>query len=164
VSPDYPLDRLLRIFRRERRPMAVVRDSETRFLGIVTLEDVIEEIVGEIADEYDRESPGVEPLPDGSVRVPATMHVDDLAELFDVSIEEDEVDTVGGLLGKTIGRVPIAGSHAEVAGLSLTAERMGGRRHRVATVVVRPLSATQQDDNSTAGMPVAAAESQEEAS
>jgi len=55
VSPDYPLDRLLRIFRRERRPMAVVRDSETRFLGIVTLEDVIEEIVGEIEDEHDVE-------------------------------------------------------------------------------------------------------------
>jgi Mg2+/Co2+ transporter CorC len=67
------------------------------------------------------------------------MHVDDLAELFDVTLEEDEVDTVGGLLGKTIGLVPIPGSRAEVAGLSLTAERMAGRRHRIATVIVRRL-------------------------
>jgi len=164
VPESKPVDDLLREMQRDQSHVAIVVDEYGGTAGLVTIEDVIEEIVGEIADEYDRESPGVEQLPDGSVRVPATLHVDDLAELFDVSIEEDEVDTVGGLLGKTIGRVPIAGSHAEVAGLSLTAERMGGRRHRVATVVVRPLSATQQDDDSTAGMPVAAAESQEEAS
>ncbi|GAA1237731.1 hemolysin family protein [Oryzihumus leptocrescens] len=164
VPESKPVDDLLREMQRDQSHVAIVVDEYGGTAGLVTIEDVIEEIVGEIADEYDRESPGVETLPDGSVRVPATMHVDDLAELFDVSIEEDEVDTVGGLLGKTIGRVPIAGSHAEVAGLSLTAERMGGRRHRVATVVVRPLSATQQDDDSPAGMPVAAAESQEEAS
>jgi Mg2+/Co2+ transporter CorC len=70
------------------------------------------------------------------------MHVDDLAELFDVTLEEDDVDTVGGLLGKTLGLVPIPGSHGEVAGLSLTAERMAGRRHRIATVVVRRLADT----------------------
>ena len=68
------------------------------------------------------------------------MHVDDLAELFDVDLDEDEVDTVGGLIGKTIGRVPILGSTCEVAGLRLTAERMSGRRHRIATVVVEPAS------------------------
>jgi Mg2+/Co2+ transporter CorC len=65
--------------------------------------------------------------------------VDDLAELFGVTIEEEEVDTVGGLLGKTIGLVPIPGSKAEVAGLLLTAERMAGRRHRIATVIVQRL-------------------------
>ena len=70
------------------------------------------------------------------------MHVDDLAELFDVTLQEDEVDTVGGLLGKTIGLVPIPGSRGEVAGLSLTAERMAGRRHRIATVLVRRLADT----------------------
>jgi len=68
------------------------------------------------------------------------MHIDDLAELFDVTLEEDEVDTVGGLLAKTNGVVPILGSHCEVAGLSLTAERMAGRRHRIATVIVRRLA------------------------
>jgi Mg2+/Co2+ transporter CorC len=76
--------------------------------------------------------------------VPATMHVDDLAELFDVTLEEDEVDTVGGLLGKTIGLVPIPGSCGQVAGLSLTAERMAGRRHRIDTVIVRRLADTKK--------------------
>ena len=89
-----------------------------------------------VVDEYDRETPGVEVLDDGTVRVPASMHVDDLAELFDVTLEEDEVDTVGGLIGKVVGKVPILGSRAEVAGLVLTAEKMSGRRHRVASVIV----------------------------
>src|SRR6476646_8939917 len=163
VPESKPVDDLLREMQHDQNHAAVVVDEYGGTAGLVTIEDIIEEIVGEIADEYDREAPGVEALEDGGTRVPATMHVDDLAELFDVAIEEDEVDTVGGLIAKTIGRVPIPGSHAEVAGLSLTAERMGGRRHRVATVVVRPLSSPQQDDNSTAGMPVAAAENQEEA-
>jgi len=78
------------------------------------------------------------------------MHVDDLAELFDVSIEEDEVDTVGGLLAKTIERVPILGSRCKVAGLSLTAERMAGRRHRIATVIVRRLADETPADGQTA--------------
>ncbi|MEO7060531.1 MAG: transporter associated domain-containing protein, partial [Lapillicoccus sp.] len=80
--------------------------------------------------------PGVEELDDGTTRVPASMDIDDLADLFDVEIDEEEVDTVAGLLSKAIGRVPIPGSHAEVAGLSLTAEKMAGRRHRLASVVV----------------------------
>ena len=67
------------------------------------------------------------------------MSIDDLADLFDVVIDEEEVDTVGGLLAKTLGRVPIPGSHAGVAGLSLTAEKMAGRRHRIATVIVHRL-------------------------
>ena len=72
----------------------------------------------------------------GRIRVDATMDIDDLAEWFDVEIDEDEVDTVGGLIGKTNGRVPILGSSCEVSGLRLTAEKMAGRRHRIATVLV----------------------------
>jgi len=125
---------------RDQSHLAVVIDEYGGTAGLVTIEDILEEIVGEIADEYDHEPPGVEQLEDGSTRVPATMHIDDLAELFDVTLEEDEVDTVGGLLGKTIGLVPIPGSRGEVAGLSLTAERMAGRRHRIATVIVRRLA------------------------
>ena len=64
------------------------------------------------------------------------MHVDDLAELFEVTIDEEEVDTVGGLIGKITGRVPIVGARCEVGGLSLTAEKMSGRQHRIATVIV----------------------------
>jgi CBS domain containing-hemolysin-like protein len=142
IPESKPIDDLLREMQRDQNHFAIVIDEYGGTAGLVTIEDILEEIVGEIADEYDREAPGVEALEDGSTRVPATMHVDDLAELFDVTIDEDEVDTVGGLLGKTIGLVPIPGSHAVVSGLSLTAERMAGRRHRIATVVVRRLADT----------------------
>jgi CBS domain containing-hemolysin-like protein len=73
------------------------------------------------------------------------MDIDDLADLFEVTIDEDEVDTVGGLIGKTIGRVPIVGSTCEVGGLRLTAERMAGRRHRIASVVVERLPEPESD-------------------
>jgi CBS domain containing-hemolysin-like protein len=135
-----PIDDLLHEMQRDQNHFAIVIDEYGGTAGLVTLEDILEEIVGEIDDEYDREAPGVEELEDGSIRVPATMHVDDLAELLDVTLEEDEVDTVGGLLGKTIGLVPIPGSCGEVAGLSLTAERMAGRRNRIDTVIVRRLA------------------------
>jgi len=141
IPDSKPIDDLLREMQRGQFHFAVVIDEYGGTAGLVTIEDILEEIVGEIADEYDREPPGVEQLADGTTRVPATMHVDDLAELFGVTIEEEEVDTVGGLLGKTIGLVPIPGSTGEVAGLQLTAERMAGRRHRIATVIVRRLDA-----------------------
>jgi CBS domain containing-hemolysin-like protein len=136
VPESKPVDDLLREMQRDQTHFAVVVDEYGGTAGLVTIEDILEEIVGEITDEYDREAPEVEELGDGRLRVAATLHVDDLAELFDVDLEEDEVDTVGGLIGKTIGRVPILGSTCEVAGLRLTAERMSGRRHRIATVVV----------------------------
>jgi CBS domain containing-hemolysin-like protein len=144
IPESKPIDDLLREMQRDQNHFAIVIDEYGGTAGLVTLEDILEEIVGEIDDEYDRESPGVEQLEDGSTRVPATMHVDDLAELFDVTLDEDEVDTVGGLLGKTIGLVPIQGSCAEVAGLSLTAERMAGRRNRIDTVIVRRLADTKK--------------------
>ncbi|MGB8381560.1 MAG: hemolysin family protein [Dermatophilaceae bacterium] len=139
VPESKPVDDLLRDMQREQNHFAIVVDEYGGTAGLVTIEDILEEIVGEIADEYDREEPGVEPLGDGSFRVPATMDVDDFSELFGLDIDEDEVDTVGGLLAKAIGRVPIVGSTAQVDGLSLTAERMAGRRHRIATVIVRAL-------------------------
>jgi CBS domain containing-hemolysin-like protein len=144
IPESKPIDDLLREMQRDQNHFAIVIDEYGGTAGLVTLEDILEEIVGEIDDEYDREAPGVEQLDDGSTRVPATMHVDDLAELFDVTLEDDEVDTVGGLLGKAIGLVPIPGSRGEVAGLSLTAERMAGRRHRIDTVIVRRLADTKR--------------------
>jgi CBS domain containing-hemolysin-like protein len=139
VPESKPVDDLLREMQHDQSHFAMVVDEYGGTAGLVTIEDILEEIVGEIADEYDREAPGVEPMPDGTTRVPATMDIDDLADLFDVTIDEDEVDTVGGLIGKTIGRVPIVGSSCEVAGLRLTAERMAGRRHRIASVIVERL-------------------------
>ncbi|PRY63706.1 CBS domain containing-hemolysin-like protein [Knoellia remsis] len=136
IPESKPVDALLREMQRDQTHFALVIDEWGGTAGLVTIEDIIEEIVGEIADEYDRETPDIEDLGDGRWRVDATMDIDDLADHLDVSIEEDEVDTVGGLIGKTIGRVPILGSTCEVAGLRLTAERMAGRRHRIATVLV----------------------------
>ena len=144
IPESKPIDDLLREMQRDQNHFAIVIDEYGGTAGLVTLEDILEEIVGEIDDEYDREAPGVEQLDDGSTRVPATMHVDDLAELFDITLEDDEVDTVGGLLGKAIGLVPIPGSRGVVAGLSLTAERMAGRRHRIDTVIVRRLADTKK--------------------
>src|SRR6476620_6801726 len=136
VPESKPVDDLLREMQLEQSHVAIVVDEYGGTAGLITIEDIIEEIVGEIADEHDREAPGVEQLEDGTLRVPASMDIDDLAELFDVTTDEEDVDTVGGLLTKVIGRVPIVGSSGTVAGLELTAERMAGRRHRVASVIV----------------------------
>jgi CBS domain containing-hemolysin-like protein len=150
VPESKPADDLLKEMQQEQSHFAMVVDEYGGTAGLVTIEDILEEIVGEIDDEYDKESPTVEELEDGEFRVPAGMSIDDLADLFDVDIDEEEVDTVGGLLAKMIGRVPIPGSHAPVAGLSLTAEKMAGRRHRIATVIVRRLEPPEE-----AGEPLA---------
>ena len=151
VPESKPVDDLLREMQRDQSHFAMVVDEYGGTAGLITIEDILEEIVGEIADEYDREAPGVEDLGDGTFRVPATMDIDDLADLFEVEIEEDEVDTVGGLIGKTIGRVPIVGSHCEVSGLELTAERMAGRRHRIASVIVRRSVTAEEGEDQGAG-------------
>ena len=105
----------------------------------MTIEDILEEIVGEITDEYDQEQPAVEWLAPGRARVTSRLPVTDLAELFGVWIDAEDVETVGGLLAHALGRVPIAGSVATVAGLRLTAESLAGRRNRISTVAVERL-------------------------
>ncbi|XVX21669.1 hemolysin family protein [Actinomycetota bacterium] len=148
VPESKPVDDLLREMQRDQTHLACVIDEYGGTAGLVTIEDVLEEIVGEIVDEYDREEEESEELAADRWRVAASMDIDDLADLCGVEIEEDEVDTVGGLMAKAIGRVPILGSRCEVAGLSLTAEKMGGRRHRVATVLVERVAGN-DDDSST---------------
>jgi CBS domain containing-hemolysin-like protein len=137
VPESKPVDDLMREMQRDQTHVAIVIDEYGGTAGLVTIEDVIEEIVGEITDEYDREDAAVEVLDDGTVRVRSTLHVDELGELFDLDLDDEDVDTVGGLLSKALGRVPIPGAQAVVEGLELTAERPAGRRHRIATVVVR---------------------------
>jgi CBS domain containing-hemolysin-like protein len=148
VPDSKPADDLLREMQRDQTHLAIVVDEYGGTAGLVTIEDILEEIVGEITDEYDREAAMVERLDDGSVRVPAVLHLDDLGELFDIEIEDDDVDTVGGLLAKALGRVPIAGAHAEVHGLELTAEGRAGRRNRIAAVVVRRVGEDEVDGDS----------------
>ncbi|MEU8273446.1 hemolysin family protein [Microbispora bryophytorum] len=137
VPESKPIDELLREMQARQIHLAIVIDEYGGTAGLVTIEDVIEEIVGEIADEYDQEAPRVEWLDEGAVRVTARLPVDELGELFDAEIEVEDVDTVGGLLAHALGRVPIAGSEAVVGGLRLTAENLAGRRNRISTVVVR---------------------------
>jgi magnesium and cobalt exporter, CNNM family len=138
VPDSKPVDVLLREMQAERIHLVIVVDEYGGTAGLATIEDILEEIVGEITDEHDREGPRIEQLPDGSVRVTARLPVDELAELFGVEIEEDDdVETVGGLLAQALGRVPIPGATATVAGLTLVAEGARGRRNRVASLLVR---------------------------
>jgi CBS domain containing-hemolysin-like protein len=116
--------------------LAMVVDEYGGIAGLVTLEDLIEELVGDISDEYDRETPDVVQLGEGIYRVSARLPTDELGDLFGIELDDDDVDSVGGLLAKTLGRLPVPGSSASVSGLMLTAERTEGRRKRLSTVVV----------------------------
>ncbi len=151
---------LLREMQRMRNHVAIVVDEYGGTAGLVTIEDILEEIVGEITDEYDRELPPVEDLGDGRFRVTSRLDIGDLGELYGVALDDEDVETVGGLLAKSLGRVPIPGASAVVAlpedaagaagglaqavpppaALRLTAESVAGRRNRIGTVLVDPLT------------------------
>ena len=138
VPESKPVDDLLREMQAARTHIAVVVDEYGGTAGLVTIEDILEEIVGEITDEYDVvERPPVERLPDGRIRVTARLPIEDLGELFETELPADEVETVAGLLAQALGRVPIPGASAEVGGLRLTAEGTTGRRNRIDTVLVQ---------------------------
>ncbi|MER6525289.1 hemolysin family protein [Streptomyces sp. NPDC001508] len=138
---------LLREMQKERNHVAVVIDEYGGTAGIVTIEDILEEIVGEITDEYDRELPPVEELGEDRYRVTARLDITDLGELYGLEEYDDEdVETVGGLLAKALGRVPIAGATSVVElpdgrELRLTAEAAAGRRNKIVTVLVEPVAA-----------------------
>jgi CBS domain containing-hemolysin-like protein len=136
VPDSKAVDALLKEMQLRQNHIAILIDEYGGTAGLVTMEDLVEEIVGEITDEYDHERPPVEKLEDGSVRVTARLPVEELGELFGREISDDEVDTVGGLLAKHLGRVPIPGASTTVEGLVLLAESTGGRRNRVSTVLV----------------------------
>ncbi|HEY5853598.1 MAG TPA: hemolysin family protein [Aldersonia sp.] len=132
VPDSKSLDSLLAEMQRDRNHMALLVDEYGGIAGLVTIEDVLEEIVGEIADEYDQdEIAPVEPLGDGEFRLSARVSLEDLGELFDVEIDEEDVDTVGGLLAHALGRVPLPGSLVESHGLILRGEGGADNRGRV---------------------------------
>jgi CBS domain containing-hemolysin-like protein len=139
VPDSKPIDELLREMQAARVHMAVVVDEYGGTAGLVTIEDILEEIVGEIADEYDTGAADVESLEDGTVRVSARLPLDDFAEIVGMQFD-DEVDTVGGLLAERLGLVPIAGSTVEIDGFSLVAESGQGRRNRITSVLLVPRS------------------------
>jgi CBS domain containing-hemolysin-like protein len=145
VPESKPVDDLLREMQAGASHMAMVVDEFGGIAGLVTIEDALEEIVGELTDEHDQAAPEVEPLSGGAFRVPSRLPLDELGELFDLEITDDDVDTAGGLLAKALGKVPLAGSSADVAGLRLTADRVEGRRKQVATLLVEQVDDEEDD-------------------
>jgi CBS domain containing-hemolysin-like protein len=119
---------LLREMQKERFHMAIVVDEYGGTAGLITLEDIIEELLGEIVDEFDVEDPMIEPLPGGDVRVNARMALDEVNDLIHAQLPEGDWDTIGGLLLSELGRVPADGESVEVDGWRLTAQRVQGRR------------------------------------
>jgi CBS domain containing-hemolysin-like protein len=139
VPDSKPVDELLAEMQARQIHLVVVVDEYGGTAGLVTIEDVLEEIVGEITDEYDTEEPSFERLASGQLRVNARLPIEHLSELVGTEIEDEDVDSVGGLLAKHLGRVPIPGSSAVVDGFRLTAERVEGRRNRLESVLVEPV-------------------------
>lgn len=145
--PDTKLvDDLLHEMQARNTHVAVVVDEYGGTAGIVTIEDIVEEIVGEIDDEYDVSDDAMIDE-DGAAVVSARLDIDDLADLFDVRIEDEDVSSVGGLLQKLVGSVPIAGSQAQIAGLRLEALPGEGRRHRITRVHVCRVETTNTQED-----------------
>ena len=131
VPESMTIDDLLHEFQRRKVHIAIVLDEYGGTAGLVTIEDLLEEIVGEIQDEYDTEEPMVVRISDDEARVDGRADIDDLADLFNTDLgleDEDEYDTVGGLIYHRIGGVPSPGDVVEVDGLQLTVETTDGRR------------------------------------
>lgn len=130
---------LLKEMQRDQIHLAIVVDEYGGTAGLITIEDILEEIVGEIADEYDDDLEEFEWLSDDKARVAARLHIEDLAEKLEIEMSDEEredVDTVGGFVTKKLGRVAIPGSEVELMGWKISAERPIGRRHRIATFLI----------------------------
>ena len=149
VPESMSVDDLLHEFQRRKVHLAIVLDEYGGTAGLVTIEDLLEEIVGEIQDEYDEEEPLIVRLTDDEARIDGRADVDDLAELFDVDLgldDEDEYDTVGGLIYHRIGGVPKPGDRVLVDGLTLTVETTDGRRVGKVLAVREPRDPEDEDD------------------
>lgn len=137
IPESKPVDDLLREMQLSSTHIAIIVDEYGGVAGLATMEDVIEEIVGEINDEYDQDLPDVDDLGDGRFRVSARYSLAELGEQFELELEDEDVDSVGGLLTKELGKLPHRGDEVKVSGLVLTADRIEGRRKRLITVLVQ---------------------------
>jgi putative hemolysin len=149
VPESISVDDLLHSFQRRKVHIAIVLDEYGGTAGLVTIEDLIEEIVGEIQDEYDVEEPMIVELSENEARVDGRASVDDLGEHFGVELngaDSEHYDTVGGLVYHEMGGVPAVGDEVEVDGLTITVESTDGRRVGKVLVVRRPRNAHADDD------------------
>ena len=150
VPESKPVDDLFHQMQRTRQHVAIVVDEYGGIAGMVTIEDAIEQIVGELEDEHDRtQHADPERIGDKKWSMPARTPIADLEEIFEIDIDEDDVDTVYGLLTKLLGRVPIVGSYAVTRGLRMTAVDSAGRRKKVSTIVVEPAHVEGVDETET---------------
>jgi magnesium and cobalt exporter, CNNM family len=140
-----PVDALLKEMQLERVHLVIVVDEFGGTAGMATIEDILEEIVGEITDEYDEENTDVTELAAGRYRVSTRLGVDELGELFGVELDDEEVETVGGLMAKLLNKIPIAGSTVTQDGIELVAERPSGRRNKIGTVLATWVGELDQD-------------------
>lgn len=151
VPESQKADDLLRQMQLESNHLALVVDEYGGIAGLVTLEDLIEELVGDISDEHDRDVDPVEELSDGVYRVSARLPIDELGDLFAIELDDDEVDTVGGLFTKLNGRLADSGDTVQVAGLILVADSTERRRKNLVSVIVeRDHNAQPSADNQDA--------------
>jgi CBS domain containing-hemolysin-like protein len=134
----------------------MVVDEYGGIAGLVTLEDLIEELVGDIADESDRGTPDVEEVGPDEWLVSARLPLDELGDLVGLEIEDEDVDSVGGLLTKRLDRLPLQGDEVEVDGLRLKAERTEGRRRGLTLVLVRRAGPAPQTDEEAAAKVIGA--------
>ncbi|MFT4147996.1 MAG: hemolysin family protein [Micrococcaceae bacterium] len=130
------IDDLLKEMQKKSTHVAIVVDEYGGTAGLVTLEDILEELVGEIVDEYDNESSDIEEISEYEYRVASRLSLQDLSELLDRKIEDEDVETVGGLLTKELGEIPILGSTVTIDGITLIADQLEGRRNRLSHVIV----------------------------
>jgi len=142
-----PVDELLKEMQAKRVHLVIVVDEFGGTAGMATIEDILEEIVGEITDEYDEENTDVTDLGDGRYRVSSRLPLDELGDLFGLELDDEDVETVGGLMAKQLNKVPIAGAVVEFEGLQLVAERSTGRRNRIGTVLASRLEPEQPEED-----------------
>ena len=139
---------LLKEMQRDQIHLAIVVDEYGGTAGIITIEDILEEIVGEIADEFDDGVEAFTWISEGKARAKATLHIEDLADELGIEIAEvdfEDVDTIGGLMAQKLGRVPIAGSTITVGEYLITSERPVGRRRRISSVLIEKIESAGND-------------------
>ena len=141
-------DSLMRQMQQEANHLALVVDEYGGISGLVTLEDLIEELLGDISDEHDRETPEAVAELDGSYLVSARLGVEELGDLFSIELDDDEVDTVGGLVAKHLGRLPDEGDRVVVSGIELTAVSVVRKLQRLVTARARWTGTPEESDES----------------